>query len=189
MKFNINSALGQTLLWIGFLGGSFAAVSKLENTESPWQTIPWTLYVPAAFVGIAGIVLLRREKQNQQNESASSEAGLESVIEFLTACASKVSDLEVQLETMTCEDVLEYIDQECIPHFADFADGRMVIANRFGTQAYADVMTEFASGERYLNRAWSAAADGYVDEVETSVKYSNTFMKAAIEKLSSQSPD
>ena len=26
-------------------------------------------------------------------------------------------------------------------------------------------MTSFATGERYLNRVWSASADGYVDEV------------------------
>ena len=26
-------------------------------------------------------------------------------------------------------------------------------------------MTRFAAGERYLNRVWSASADGYIDEV------------------------
>jgi len=26
-------------------------------------------------------------------------------------------------------------------------------------------MSHFASGERYLNRVWSASADGYVDEI------------------------
>jgi hypothetical protein len=26
-------------------------------------------------------------------------------------------------------------------------------------------MSSFAAGERYLNRVWSASADGYVDEV------------------------
>jgi len=34
-----------------------------------------------------------------------------------------------------------------------------------GLQAYADVMSSFAAGERYLNRVWSASADGYIDEV------------------------
>jgi len=27
------------------------------------------------------------------------------------------------------------------------------------------VMSCFAAGERYLNRVWSASADGYIDEV------------------------
>jgi hypothetical protein len=35
----------------------------------------------------------------------------------------------------------------------------------FGIQNYADVMSNFAAGERYINRVWSASTDGYVDEV------------------------
>ena len=28
-------------------------------------------------------------------------------------------------------------------------------------------MNEFAAGERYLNRCWSASVDGYIDEIKT----------------------
>jgi hypothetical protein len=35
----------------------------------------------------------------------------------------------------------------------------------FGMQGYADVMSAFAAGERYINRVWSASTDGYEDEV------------------------
>jgi hypothetical protein len=35
----------------------------------------------------------------------------------------------------------------------------------FGMQNYADVMSNFAAGERYINRVWSASTDGYADEV------------------------
>jgi len=34
-------------------------------------------------------------------------------------------------------------------------------------QNYADVMSNFAAGERYINRVWSASTDGYVDEVRS----------------------
>ena len=30
-------------------------------------------------------------------------------------------------------------------------------------------MNEFAAGERYINRAWSASVDGYIDETLTYV--------------------
>jgi len=46
-----------------------------------------------------------------------------------------------------------------------FVDARESIAHRYGLAAYGDVMTRFAAGERYLNRVWSASADGYIDEV------------------------
>lgn len=37
----------------------------------------------------------------------------------------------------------------------------------FGLQVYADVMSAFATGERYVNRVWSASADGYRTEAIT----------------------
>jgi hypothetical protein len=36
----------------------------------------------------------------------------------------------------------------------------------YGLPGFAAVMGPYAGGERYLNRVWSASADGYVDEVE-----------------------
>ncbi len=48
-----------------------------------------------------------------------------------------------------------------------FVEARETIPHVYGLQAYADVMSHFAAGERYLNRVWSASADGYVDEVRT----------------------
>jgi hypothetical protein len=37
----------------------------------------------------------------------------------------------------------------------------------FGMQTYADIMSHFAAGERYINRVWSSSADGYDAEAET----------------------
>ena len=48
-----------------------------------------------------------------------------------------------------------------------FVEARETIPHVYRLQAYADVMSHFAAGERYLNRVWSASADGYVDEVRT----------------------
>jgi len=47
----------------------------------------------------------------------------------------------------------------------DFANARESMKYVFGLQNYADVMSAFAAGERYINRVWSASTDGYVDEV------------------------
>ena len=46
-----------------------------------------------------------------------------------------------------------------------FIEARESIAHSHGLAAYAEVMNCFAAGERYLNRVWSASADGYVDEI------------------------
>lgn len=183
MQITTTFIAGQVLLWLGFLGGSLASVFRFEDPAAPWQTIPWGQYLISAAIGVAGIILLRRDKATRNAQSAASETGLESVRRELAAAAERVSELKSNLEDFTCEEVLAFIDDKCVTHLAEFADGRMVLAHRFGSSVYATIMTEFASGERYLNRAWSAAADGYVDEVEACVDHAHTFFQAAVQHL------
>ncbi|MEE9465766.1 MAG: hypothetical protein V3W14_09380, partial [Candidatus Neomarinimicrobiota bacterium] len=64
-----------------------------------------------------------------------------------------------------------------------FTSSREVISHLFGLQAYADVMSEFAAGERYLNRVWSASADGYVDEVNTYIGMAAEQFSVALERI------
>ncbi len=177
------SLVGQGLLWSGFLAGAFFSVLRLEIEASPWQTIPWLPYALSTAVGFAGVVALRAVKTKERNASAASAEGLDTVLGHLRIAHERVADLKAELDDLTCEEVVEYIDLECSPALTDFADAREVISNRLGMAVYAAVMTEFASGERYVNRAWSAAADGYVDEVAKSVGYATDFLAAALAKI------
>ena len=61
----------------------------------------------------------------------------------------------------------------------NFADARESMIHVFGIQNYADVMSNFAAGERYINRVWSASTDGYIDEVNMYIDRSlNQFREA-----------
>ena len=53
------------------------------------------------------------------------------------------------------------IDTKLHPDLIRFADARESMVHLFGLQAYADIMSHFAAGERYINRVWSSSADGY----------------------------
>lgn len=55
-----------------------------------------------------------------------------------------------------------------MPAFVDAA--RNVLTARGGIRLYATVIERFATGERRLNRAWSAAADGYIEEARQCVE-------------------
>ena len=46
-----------------------------------------------------------------------------------------------------------------------FRFGCMDGQNTPSPRAYAEIMNEFAAGERYLNRVWSASIDGYIDVI------------------------
>ena len=52
---------------------------------------------------------------------------------------------------------------------ADFVEARTALIHTYSMQHYADLMTDFAIAERYVNRAWCASADGYIDEVASSL--------------------
>lgn len=64
-----------------------------------------------------------------------------------------------------------------------FVEARESIAHACGMQAYAEIMSHFAAGERYLNRVWSCAADGYIDEAHTFVSRSYRQFEEARAKL------
>ena len=78
------------------------------------------------------------------------------------------------------------IDELFMEDLDTFVQSRERIAHKFGLQVYANVMSHFATGERYLNRSWSASTDGYVDEVHRYLERSKTQFRQALELLQSQ---
>ncbi|MGB0759351.1 MAG: hypothetical protein ACPGPS_07435 [Rubripirellula sp.] len=177
--------IGQILMWSGFLGGAFCAVLRAGPPEgtasgSGWSTIPWLWYLLSVSGGVVGVILLRvaaaKDKQDDgvtEFEYSTVQRSLEEVSNVVVRlCSQAVSDPRV---------VVSVIDNECVEPLADFANARQALEKRFGMTIYADVMTEFASAERFLNRAWSAAADGYVDEVEDCLDRANSHLASTRE--------
>ena len=177
--------IGQILMWSGFLGGAFCAVLRTGPPEgaasgSGWSTIPWLWYLMSVGVGVAGVILLRlaaaKDKQDDgitEFEYSTVQRSLEDVSAVVARlCSQAVSDPRT---------IVTAIDDECVEPLADFANARQALVKRFGMTIYADVMTEFASAERFLNRAWSAAADGYVDEVEDCLDRANSHLTSTRE--------
>ena len=101
--------------------------------------------------------------------------------ESLTRLNNGVAELSKRQTAMAPHQVVEYIDDQLAEPFADFADARNALVQRFGLQGFADVMTQFASGERFVNRAWSAAADGYMEEVAASLERAQGHLNKAQE--------
>jgi len=160
--------LGHLLLWVGFLAAAFVSVSRLEQSDDKWSTIPWIWYAVSMAVGIVGIVLLRAANRQLDEDHVKTDAEY-SLVQQSLAQLSAIIDRLCKQTDYDPADVLRCIDDECTEPFAEFADARQALVKRFGLEVYADVMTEFASAERYVNRSWSAAADGYVDEVAASL--------------------
>ena len=153
--------LGYLLLAIAFLSGAFVTV--LDP-----RIINWSLMIPALTIGIVGMVLIRKSIRQEAQVSSRVESDLNTMRESLASIARN-------LETMNTNELPVYearfeIDHKLRQQLNDFAESRQSMVHAFGLQNYAEVMSGFAAGERYVNRVWSASTDGYIDEVRKYLK-------------------
>ena len=59
----------------------------------------------------------------------------------------------------------------------------------FGMQKYADVVSAFAAGERYINRVWSASTDGCEEEVHRYLERAANQFREALNLFSALQAD
>ena len=167
--------LGYFLVAAGFLAGAFATSLDVQNVD-------WTLFGTAAAAGLLGLVLYKR----QVGALARSESVLETNrVELRESIANVVEDLrEINSGELTRGAVLrDRIDLKLREDLRRFADARQSMVHLFGLQTYADIMSNFATGERYINRVWSASADGYDEEADAYLKKAAEQFDAAKQQL------
>ena len=149
--------LAYLLITIGFVGGAFVGV--LDPTE-----VNWTAFGATAVVGVIGVFLLRRSRHHAASASHKLDAEVETLRTSLNQIAQNLDELRARGELPAYE-VRFDIDRLFREDLTAFAEARESMIHRFGLRQYADVMSAFAAGERYINRVWSASTDGYEDEV------------------------
>jgi len=150
--------LGYFLVIAGFLGGAFATSLDVQNVN-------WALFGVTALAAVVGLGIYKQ----QIGSMARSESVLESNrIELRESIANVVIDLrDINEGELTRGAVLRNrIDLKLRDDLRRFADARESMVHLFGLQTYADIMSHFATGERYINRVWSASADGYDEEAD-----------------------
>ena len=90
-------------------------------------------------------------------------------------------------QSLSANELRDAIDEKLRDDLRRFADARESLIHLYGLQAYADIMSDFAAGERYVNRVWSAAADDYDAEAWTYVGKALTRFKEATGRLEAAS--
>ncbi len=148
--------IAYVLIIVGFLYGAY--VTALDE-----NVVDWALFSVAALAAIAGVILAKRA------DAALAQSGevLETNRNELNESISNiVRDLESATsgEKATGETLVNWIDDNLRDDLRRFAEARESMVHLYGLQTYADIMSEFATGERYVNRIWSCAADGYDGE-------------------------
>ena len=151
-------AAGAVILSAGFLFASW--LSAQHATE-----MSWTPYLVALGVTIAGVVVLRWGSHSATRGEEKVAGDLAAAIASIDRIVEKIEDLDARKGEMSPYDAFAQIDERFADDLGTFAEARESIAHTWGLETYAAVMNEFAAGERYLNRVWSASVDGYIDEV------------------------
>ena len=168
--------LGYLLITAGFLTG--ALVSVLDE-----ELVRWTLYAVALAVGVAGIVIVRTVTHQQAHEGGRLARGMEDIDASLDRIVANIRQLNAQKADLHPYDVRMRIDELFPDDINTFVEARESIGHVHGLHAYAEVMNHFAAGERYLNRVWSASADGYVDEIDEYLERSQVQFAGAQEQV------
>ncbi len=148
--------IAYALLAAGFLGGAYVTALDVEHVD-------WLFFGIAAIAAIAGVLLA---KHAERARATSSELLETNRSELSGSLGNIVRDLREMTggDSVTGEALRNWIDEKLRPDLRRFVEARASMVHLYGLQAYADVMSEFAAGERYINRVWSTAADGYDEE-------------------------
>lgn len=168
--------IGFLTVTIGFLAAALATVVD-ENA------VRWLWYIPALIAGAAGVAAIRINDTRQNKAEHHVAAKIETVDSSLERIAANIRKLNAEKHSIDTYDMRHRIDELFIDDLETFVDARESIAHRYGLAAYGEIMSGFAAGERYLNRVWSASADGYIDEVNTYLDRAQEQFAESLEKV------
>jgi hypothetical protein len=150
--------LGHALMWIGFVAAAFVTTRQAD-------TIAWGAYAATALVAVVGVVILRRTAGAAAADTETVRIHIGVLEGSARRLVERIAALNQNRDEIFVYDVHGRIDAELSSEFTGFAGARESMIHAIGLQEYAQIMDNFARAERLVNRAWSASADGYVDEV------------------------
>ena len=162
----------------GFVVAALASVVD-ENA------IKWLWYIPALVIGVVGVVAIRVDIARHSKTEHHVASRIEAVDSSLEKIVANINKLNADKHSINTYDIRYRIDELFVNDLEMFVDARESIGHRYGLSTYGDVMSSFAAGERYLNRVWSASADGYIDEVNTYIEKAREQFTDCLTKIQS----
>ena len=167
---------GYLLLIGGFLTAAYSTALDTQLTN-------WTYFIPAAIGAIAGVLIIKRQDRGEARSEHVLTANRAELRDSLSNIIRDLEQIDSDSQSLSAIELRNAIDDKLRNDLRRFADARESLVHLYGLQVYADIMSEFAAGERYVNRVWSAAADDYEAEAWTYVGKALTRFKDATELL------
>ena len=163
----------------GFLFGAYVTALDIQEVD-------WVLFGIAALAAIAGVIIAKRADRAQATSGDILETNRNELNESIGNIVRDLGELR-DGDGLHGEELRDWIDEKLRPDLRRFVDARESMVHLYGLQTYADIMSEFASAERYINRVWSSSADEYDHEAETYVHKAAEQFRQAQRELASAS--
>lgn len=161
------------LAWTLFIVGTLLATATGAHSPPLW--LPFGAGIALA---VGGALLLRRQTAQQAGGGADARitdlAGLRTALHEVTAQTAALEALPEQTD-----DLLDRLEVILLEQLLPVVDARSILASSQGVESYARVFTPIASGERCLNRAWSALADANPAEARAQLGRARAHFEAA----------
>lgn len=165
--------LGIVLLVLGTIVGSLGG-AKLPTAN-------WAVAGAGFAMLVAALVLLRWPKKGDGTKSA--DAPEKVVIPLLRELPKEIEAIRLEAEDLELPALLERLGKLDREFLQGISEGSPALLSSLGPQRFADVFGQYASGERLLARAWSAAADHHRPEALDALERSALRIREAVEYL------
>jgi len=152
--------LSLLVVMASFLAGAF--ISVLDPTQ-----VNWSWFAPVLMLGVVALFVYRKAHHVEARASHRLSGNIQILQNSLANILENLEILNRDSDNLPVYEARFEIDRRLRADLNNFANARESMKHVFGMQHYADVMSAFAAGERYINRVWSASTDGYVDEVRS----------------------
>ena len=158
--------VGNVLLTVGLIGGAITAA----RIPPMWGGVAVSL----AIMGV-GIFLRRQgEKEELHRAAESGTGGVKELDALLTDAISRIEKIMDAPREKAVEELTGILEE--LEEFAEKAQPLRIE----GLMTYGNIMSIFSRGERALNRAWSAFADGYEEEGRKYLRYGYEDLKETL---------
>ena len=145
--------IGTLFIYIGTIAGLTAAARIPPHYDYFWASFGILL------VGVLIKIIFTR-KGNRITYASS----IEDLRTHLLSAFREIQSLRASREIIDLKNLHERIDRVVNDSLYNFGANAFSMKSMFGVSGYNNVMGHYALGERYVNRVWSATADGYLDE-------------------------
>ncbi len=155
--------LGLLLFSIGIILALISA-AKLPVINTTWSDM-LPFYILSILLACVGLFIYHKSQSLSNFTYNSSTLACSSTTTLLQELIAEMNKLETEIFNLNEVEIAEKINILLNDYVLPCIATRQEIIESLGHYKGAEVLTSIAQGERLLNRIWSAASDGKIQEI------------------------